>query len=75
MKNEYKRFTELNVWIEARRLVAVIYTSTKSYPKEDQFGLVNQIRRRAVSVQKVLAKAQRKTACISSILQEVRCMN
>ncbi|WP_158825956.1 four helix bundle protein [Mucilaginibacter lacusdianchii] len=56
MQNEYKRFTELNVWIEARKLVADIYVLTKLYPKEEQFGLVNQIRRCAVSIPSNIAE-------------------
>jgi len=47
---EYKRYTELNVWIEARKLVANIYEVTGKYPKEELFGLVNQLRRCAVSI-------------------------
>jgi len=47
---EYRRYTELNVWIEARKLVANIYEVTGNYPKEELFGLVNQLRRCAVSI-------------------------
>jgi len=47
---EYRRYTEINVWIEARKLVANIYEVTGNYPKEELFGLVNQLRRCAVSI-------------------------
>jgi len=53
---EYRRYTELNVWIEARKLVANIYEVTGSYPKEELFGLVNQLRRCAVSIPSNIAE-------------------
>lgn len=45
-----KSFTDLHVWQEGHKLVLVIYTVTKSFPKEEQFGLTNQLRRACVSV-------------------------
>lgn len=42
-------FKNLDVWIEARKRTKVVYDSTKSYPKEENFGLTNQMRRCAVS--------------------------
>lgn len=43
-------YTNLDVWVESRKLTNGIYDSTKNYPKEEIFGLTNQIRRAAVSV-------------------------
>lgn len=45
-----KSFIELDVWIEARKLAGEVYAITKAFPKEEQFGIVNQMRRSAVSV-------------------------
>ena len=56
MEKEYKKYTELNVWIEARFLTSLIYATTKTYPKEEQFGLTNQMRRCAVSVPSNIAE-------------------
>ncbi len=50
MQNDYKKYIELNVWIEARKLVSDIYSTTRSFPKEEQFGLSSQMRRCAVSI-------------------------
>ncbi|MBD3903672.1 four helix bundle protein [Chryseobacterium sp. Ch-15] len=43
-------YTNLEVWIEARKLTNLVYEKTKKHPKEELFGLTNQIRRCAVSV-------------------------
>jgi len=44
-----KSFTELNAWKEGHKLVLEIYKITKTFPKDEQFGLTNQLRRAAVS--------------------------
>jgi four helix bundle protein len=49
-------YTNLNVWIEARKLTNILYTSTKHFPKEEIYGLTNQMRRCAVSVPSNIAE-------------------
>lgn len=44
-----KSFTDLKVWQNGHRLVLTIYKITQSFPKDEQFGLTNQIRRAVVS--------------------------
>ena len=51
-----KSFHDLRVWQEAHLLVVSIYRTTKMFPKEEQFGLTNQIRRAAVSITSNLAE-------------------
>lgn len=51
-----KSFTELKVWQEAHKLVLVIYQITQKFPKEEIYGLTNQIRRAAISVSSNLAE-------------------
>ncbi len=45
-----KHFQQLEAWQEAHKLVLDVYTSTKTFPREELFGLVSQMRRAAVSI-------------------------
>jgi len=45
-----KSFEDLIVWQKAHQYVLSIYHVTKGYPKEETFGLTNQIRRAATSI-------------------------
>lgn len=55
-------FEKLNVWIDSKELVKLIYLVTKDYPNEEKFGLTNQLRRASVSVASNLAEGtSRKT--------------
>ncbi|QEC77307.1 four helix bundle protein [Mucilaginibacter ginsenosidivorax] len=56
MQSDYKKYIELNVWIEARKLVSEVYSATRSFPKEEQFGLSNQMRRCSVSIPSNIAE-------------------
>lgn len=44
------RFEELNIWKDARSFVNDIYFVTRNFPKEEKFGLTDQLRRAAVSI-------------------------
>ncbi len=49
-------YTELDVWKKTRALAKEVYIITKNFPKEEIFGLANQIRRCAVSVPSNIAE-------------------
>lgn len=51
-----KSFTDLLVWQEAHQLSLVIYKVTKEFPKSELYGLVNQMRRCAVSITSNIAE-------------------
>ena len=45
-----KTYRDLKVWQSAHAFVLEVYACTKSFPKEETFGLKSQVRRAAVSV-------------------------
>ena len=45
-----KSYKDLIVWQKAYTLSLLIYKSTSTYPKEEIFGLVSQMRRASVSI-------------------------
>ena len=49
-------FEKLEVWIMAKDLVKSIYIKTCTFPQNEQFGIVNQIRRASVSVASNIAE-------------------
>ena len=51
-----KSFMDLDAWEEAHALVVRLYKVTESFPRAEQFGLTNQMRRCAVSVPSNIAE-------------------
>jgi len=49
-------YRELKVWQRAKALVIEIYKLTTSFPKEEMYGLTNQMRRCAVSIPSNIAE-------------------
>jgi carbamoyl-phosphate synthase large subunit len=57
--NEKPRdYKDLIVWQKAMRLAKEVYRATSTYPKEERFGLVAQMRRAAVSIPSNIAEGQ-----------------
>lgn len=51
-----KDYKELDVWKNSRELVTEIYSITKSFPNDEIYGLISQIRRCAVSIPSNIAE-------------------
>lgn len=51
-------FRQLIVWQKAMEMVTEIYKATRSFPKEEIYGLTSQIRRSAVSIPSNIAEGQ-----------------
>lgn len=59
-------YTELKVWKETRLLVNDIYIIIKKFPKDEMYGLTNQMRRCAISIPSNIAEGcGRRTAADS----------
>jgi four helix bundle protein len=55
-------FEKLEVWQNSRSLIKAIYQTTSLFPKEETFGLTNQIRRAGLSIAANIAEGlSRKT--------------
>jgi four helix bundle protein len=51
-------YRDLVVWNKAMELVMEIYRLTQTFPKEEIFGLLSQLRRAAVSIPSNIAEGQ-----------------
>jgi four helix bundle protein len=47
---------KLDVWNEAISFADVVYSLTRDFPAEERFGLINQMRRAAVSISSKIAE-------------------
>ena len=49
-------FRDLRIWQEARVLMIEVYKISKGFPKDELFGLTNQIRRSSLSIMANIAE-------------------
>src|SRR3989344_5984804 len=49
-------FTDLHTWQEGHTLVILINKITKSFPKEEMYSLIDQMRRAAISITSNIAE-------------------
>ena len=50
------RHKKLKIWKESMDLVIEVYELTKSFPEDERFGLISQIRRSALSIPSNIAE-------------------
>ena len=56
-------FEKLNVWQNSRELTKQIYIATKTFPADEKYGIVSQMRRSAISISSNIAEgSSRSTA-------------
>jgi four helix bundle protein len=51
-------FRDLKVWQKSMELTVAIYGLTKTFPREEAFGLTSQLRRSAISIPSNIAEGQ-----------------
>ena len=56
MSGKIRTYKDLIVWQKAVELVVAVYEVTGAFPDSEKFGLVNQLRRAAVSVPSNIAE-------------------
>ncbi|MDC6365805.1 MULTISPECIES: four helix bundle protein [Flavobacteriaceae] len=60
-------YTDLDVWKESRRLVKITYDLTTTFPKDEVYGLTNQMRRRGISIPSNIAKGCGRRTSVDTI--------
>jgi len=50
MPGNIKNFYDLNAWKKAYEFVLEIYKTTKKFPREELYGITNQLRRASASI-------------------------
>jgi four helix bundle protein len=55
-----QRFTDLRVWQRSRALTLDIYRFTATFPTDERFGLISQLRRAAASVPTNIAEGSKR---------------
>ena len=55
-KAKIKDFTDLIVWQEGHKLVLLVYTYTRQFPKEETYSLTDQMRRSVSSITSNIAE-------------------
>jgi len=54
-------FSDLKIWQRSHKLTLEIYRLTASFPADERFGLVSQIRRAAVAIPANIAEGSSRT--------------
>jgi four helix bundle protein len=68
MENHNYSFEKLDVWQKAREYVTLIYKLTGSFPENEKFGLISQLRRASISIVSNIAEGTSR----SSLKDQVR---
>jgi len=55
-KKKIESFTDLHAWREGHALVVSVYETTKRFPREETYSLVDQMRRAATSITSNIAE-------------------
>jgi len=64
MSKIFKSYQDLEVWQKALMLAKMLYQATASFPSQERFGLVNQMRRAAVSIPSNIAEGHARASTL-----------
>ncbi len=62
MANHITSFEDLTVWQESQAFAVRVYTVTRSFPKEELFGITSQVRRAVSSISANIAEGFGRTS-------------
>jgi len=62
MNKSFKSYRDLEVWQKGMLLAKEIYQATNNFPDVEKFGLVNQMRRAAVSIPSNIAEGHARSS-------------
>ena len=62
LSNSFKSYQDLEVWKKGMILAREIYQITNEFPDDEKFGIVNQIRRAAVSIPSNIAEGHARSS-------------
>lgn len=55
-----QRFTDIRVWRQAHKLTLQVYRLTRTFPKEEMYGVTSQLRRACASIGANIAEGSKK---------------
>jgi len=55
-ENKIQSFTDLHAWQEGHKLVLMTYKKTENFPDKERYGIIDQMRRAAVSITSNIAE-------------------
>jgi len=56
------QFKELLIWKKSRLFCVQIYSATSTFPNDEKFGIVNQLRRASVSIPSNIAEGSSRSS-------------
>ena len=56
MAGKIKSFKDLEIWKRSMKLVEEVYNLTKTFPKDETYGLTSQLRRSVISIPSNIAE-------------------
>ena len=69
-----QRFTKLEVWQRSHQLALSVYRLTRTFPTDERFGIVSQIRRAVVSVASNIAEGSlAETESLLHLARDLEC--